>query len=650
MKILFHSNAMHGKTGYGVQTALFVPRLQALGHEVTVSAIYGIQGAPMRQNGVLTLPAPPSGIDSYGGDTLPADAEFVDADVVISLIDVWVMEGRATSRINWYPMTPVDHSPLPPAVKEYLMPARQPIAFSQFGVRELRAAGFDPLYVPLAVDTKVFTPRDKKEARQALGCPEDAFLVGIVAANVGAPSRKAFDQQIRSFARFREDHPNAMLYLHTELHGRRGEPLNKIIQMCGLPREAIGTVDQYRYARGMLNSDDMATAYSAMDVLLSATRGEGFGVPIIESQSCGTPVIVTDFSAMPDLVPAGTGWRVPVDEDDWFFTDQRSYQVIPKVSKIVEALEKAYAVTGDETMAAFTRQHALAYDADHVTGHYWQPVLEEIEAELPAPLNPVCAEQGHNWSKVGVYVENELVVHCHRCPAERRRDRDGWQESVGEGTRVHGISLDLEDDPDGGVVEVVREELRNTYDLDSIPFRPGDVVLDLGAHVGVVSIYLAKRHPEIGIIAFEPVPENFKRLERNLAAHRVANVIPVPAAVTGDGEVVTLYGRLDNNSGGASAFVPNGGVAYQAPALTLAQIFERYRLSRVRLLKLDVEGAEYDILEAGADYLSRVDYLRAEFHTSPRLTREGKVPELLYELCVQHLDPAHVKVHGCALG
>lgn len=639
MKILFHSNAMHGKTGYGVQTALFVPRLIALGHEVTVSAFYGLQGAPMRQDGVLTLPAPPTRLDPYGGDTLPADAQHVGADVVISLIDVWVMERRGTSRINWYPMTPVDHSPLPDTVAEYLEPARRPIAFSRFGEQELKEAGFNPLFVPLAVDTQVFAPQDKQEARQKIGCPEDAFLVGIVQANVGRPSRKAFDQQIRAFAKFYEQHPNAMLYLHTEIHGRRGEPLDKIIKLARLPREALATVDQYQYARGMLNDKHMATVYNAMDVLLSATRAEGFGVPIVEAQSCGVPTIVTDFSAMKELVPEGTGWKVPVDDDDdKFLTDQESYQVIPKVSEIVKALEKAYANPLDPVTI---RDHALLYDADRVVTEYWVPVLEQIEKELPR-IDPLCHEKGHDWSKVSVYDGDEIVTPCKRCAAELRQARDSVVETIGHDTWVNGIDLNLEDDPQGGIVKVVCAEIRNGYDLDRIPFEKGDVVLDVGAHVGVVSVYLAKRYPDITIYAFEPVPANFERLERNIEG--LSNVIPVPAAVTGDGEIVTLHANLSQNSGGPSAFVPNGKQTFRAPSLTLKEIFERYRLERVKLLKLDCEGAEYGILEAGEDLLARVDYLVGEFHE-----RAGD-PELLYERCTRHLDPAHVKVHACQLG
>jgi glycosyltransferase involved in cell wall biosynthesis len=64
-------------------------------------------------------------------------------------------------------------------------------------------------------------------------------------------------------------------------------------------------VDQYAYRLGA-PAEVMAATYSAMDVLLAPSHGEGFCVPLIEAQACGTPVIATDFSAQPELV--GAGW------------------------------------------------------------------------------------------------------------------------------------------------------------------------------------------------------------------------------------------------------------------------------------------------------------------------------------------------------
>ena len=392
MKIIWVSNSPWTGTGYGVQTNLFVWRLQALGHEVTVSCFYGLQGAPQKLDGMLMLPA---GRDAYGNDVLLADAEHVQADIVISLMDVWVLNPDLMKKTRWCPWTPLDHDPAPPHVAKTLEAAFQPIAYSQFGVAKLREAGIEALFVPHGVDAQVFRPIERADARRRLSCPEDVFLAGIVAANKGVPSRKAFDQQIRAFAQFHARHPDSMLYLHTDMLGLNGENIRRIVELSGLPPGAIATVPPYKYARGMIGADWMAHAYSAMDVLLNATKGEGFGVPIIEALACGTPVIVTDFSAMPELCLAG--WKVGYSDK---FYSQESYQVTPDVGEIAAALGEAYRTRGDADLRQQARQGALAYDADHVTHAYWKPALETIERKL---------KQARHSSK--------------RRPAKRRRER-----------------------------------------------------------------------------------------------------------------------------------------------------------------------------------------------------------------------------------
>jgi glycosyltransferase involved in cell wall biosynthesis len=125
-----------------------------------------------------------------------------------------------------------------------------------------------------------------------------------------------------------------------------------------------------------------------MDVLMNASRGEGFGIPIIEAQACGTPVIVTDFSAMPELVDWGD-WAVPYTD---FHFSQNSYQATPSVPEITKRLQYVYDNRDSEEIAQEARNNALKYDADLVTEYYWKPVLDDIAETLErdaARLNQV---------------------------------------------------------------------------------------------------------------------------------------------------------------------------------------------------------------------------------------------------------------------
>jgi glycosyltransferase involved in cell wall biosynthesis len=372
LRIHWHSNAPWAPTGYGNQSALFLPRLAAMGHTVTASAFYGLQGSPQNFAGI---PVFPGGRNTYGNDVIVPDSLFVKADITITFMDAWVIDPAVAKQVRWVAYMPVDHQPAPPGVAITAAHAFQTIAYSEFGVDMLYDAGLSAMYVPHGVDTKVFKPKPRKKARKALGCPDDVFLVGIVAANKGMPSRKAFDQQIRAFAAFNKRHPDSMLYLHTRIDSPFGISVSKIIEHAEIPAGAIAVPPPYKYARGILGPSYMVDAYGSMDVLLNATKGEGFGIPIIEAQACGTPVIVSDFSAMPELIREGTGWKVGGVP----FYSQESYQITPNTDEIEAALEWAYAARGDEDLRQHCRNFVVDnYDVTDVTNKYWRPVLDDI--------------------------------------------------------------------------------------------------------------------------------------------------------------------------------------------------------------------------------------------------------------------------------
>jgi glycosyltransferase involved in cell wall biosynthesis len=132
---------------------------------------------------------------------------------------------------------------------------------------------------------------------------------------------------------------------------------------------------------GMYSDTYLAKVYSAGDVLLMPSAGEGFGVPTIEAQACGLPVIVTDATAQAEL--CGSGWRVRVDEDDRVYTLQNSEQFRVKPSAIVNALKLAYEARGDVSLREYAREFAMMYDADKVWREYMKPAIEAqvVEAQ-----------------------------------------------------------------------------------------------------------------------------------------------------------------------------------------------------------------------------------------------------------------------------
>lgn len=392
MNLLWASNPPYGPSGYATQTALFGPRIAALGHDVAYYANISNAHACLTWNGSRIFP----GDGAWGNKTLMACAAFhadgIENCQVVYLGDCWVLETeRFVNDFRIACWAPVDHDPIPPLVKKVLShPIVTPIAMSRHGEQRMQEAGLDPLYVPHGVDTFQFRPRpsEKEHIKRDLNVAEDAFLVGMVAANTGKPlfSRKGYPQAFLAFAKFHEKHPDAVLYVHSNQmalnNSDGGIHLNAAAMACGIPRNAIRFTEQFVWDLGM-SREDVARLMAGFDVLLNPSFGEGFGIPIVEAQACGVPVIATNHTAMTELTRAG--WLV--EGDLWYDAPQDSFYKCPQVDGIVMALEQAYERRDDEELQNRAREFALAYEVEHVMETYWKPALEYLDR--PKEVGPL---------------------------------------------------------------------------------------------------------------------------------------------------------------------------------------------------------------------------------------------------------------------
>lgn len=636
MRILWVSNAPWSPTGYGTQTKATVPQLQRLGHEVAILAFYGVDGGILDWRGTRVYPKLNH---RYGQDAIAPHAEHAGAELVITLMDAWVCEPDRFPRQVWAPWFPIDHAPMPDMVARQVARAFFPITMAPFGKRMCDASGLEAGYVPHAIDTSVFAPIDRRRARELTSLPQDRFIVGMVAANKGNPSRKAFAEQLRGFKLFQQQHRDAVLYLHTSTGQYERDAVN-LLTLCDhldlVPGRDVLFVDQYGYRLGC-DERLMVALYNSFDVLLSVSAGEGFGVPIVEAQACGTPVIVGDWTAMSDLAFPGS-LAIATGEAAEDYTPMGAYQWRVFPAAVADALGQIYAHTPERGPL---RTAALAFDSVTVADQHWQPTLVEIErrmAERGRPVRPATAPHQHTWLKTGLYgPDGALFIPCQdpTCEAALRlaHTQDTQGRVVGGwGMQAGDIPLTIEDAPDGAVAKIVCKEITQSYHLDALDLQPGDVVIDIGAHVGVVSTYLAKRYAGIRIIAVEPVPANVERLRRNLVANGVADQVEVIArAVTSDGRMVAIRGDLSSNSGG-SGLHGRGTVLCTVGSMTLAELVRMAGGARVALLKIDCEGAEYEILQAHDAPLDHIDRLVGEFHPLP-----GEQSDALAQHCATYI-------------
>lgn len=379
------SNTIGSPTGYGNQGKLIAERMLKHGLKVANLSNYGLEGTISKirtKHGDVAHY--PKGVTAYSHDVIPQwhkhfSDQFPDKpSAVFTLYDVWVYNDLKFDGdiISWVPL---DHVTLPPQVLKFLMRNNvTPITMAPHGQRQLEKAGISSTYIPHAIDTKVFKPTDTVfgvPTREYLDVPEDAFLVSIVNANKanGQMHRKALAENLLSFAMFRQQHPNSFLYLHMEPTNQQGGfYLPTLIKAAGLPDDAVRILNPDTNRVGGYDEAYLAGIYTASDVMLGVSMGEGFGITTVEAQACGTPVIVSNWAASPDL--AGPDSYL-VDGQPWWDEPQQAFFNIPAIPSIVNALLLAHAAPRGVKQASI--EFAKQFDVDHVWATYWMPFLKE---------------------------------------------------------------------------------------------------------------------------------------------------------------------------------------------------------------------------------------------------------------------------------
>ncbi len=377
MRLVWHSNSPTINSGYGKMTGLFVPRIASLGHEIAaIASPYSFSGSPVEWQGIPVLGA---ARDSAGNDIIIPNHEYFKADWTITLADVFGLEKAAEtlSQINIAHWFPADCSPLGRAdVKVLREGMGVPVAMSRFGESVLADEGTEPLYVPHGVDTSIFKPGDPRPYRDSLpGVTDDTFVIGLCAMNRD-PARKGLQEQFLAFANFRRRHPDSFLAVHSSPGG--GLNLAAMAARLGITA-AVGFPDSYSYDLGLITDTQLAAWYNGLDVLSMASYGEGFGLPLLEAQACGVPVVTTDASAMTEL--CGAGWLVSGTP---FWTDgHQSWWVRPDAPDIANAYEMAWQARENGNLPKKqAHDFAQQFDADKVFGEYWKPVLADLEERI----------------------------------------------------------------------------------------------------------------------------------------------------------------------------------------------------------------------------------------------------------------------------
>ena len=370
-RILWMSDSPTLCTGFGRVTREILTRLMATGAFDVACLGWGYEGWPYPRD-EIPFDVYPSRPGSVGRDTLPSALEEFQPDVLITLGDIWMVEwikdlpSRPPKVVAY---VPIDGEPFYPPWVHFARWVDVLVTCSGFGERTIRQAipEFQPRMIPHGADCEAFRPLPHRARPSLLS---DRFVVGCVARN---QPRKNLPALIEAFAKFSVNHPESLLYLHSDPEDVGWDLLDLVKRWNVFDRTCISA---HASVRNGVSSAKLNEIYNYFDVMVLPTAGEGFGLPILEAMAAGVPVMATGYSSCVELLE-GRGTLIDVQG---FATAGRHNvrYAIPDIEDLVAKLEKLKADPGLAEAARIAgRAYAETLSWDAVVLE-WIELLSEL--------------------------------------------------------------------------------------------------------------------------------------------------------------------------------------------------------------------------------------------------------------------------------
>lgn len=300
LKILFCSDSATMTTGYGQVSKILCKAFAEAGHSI-VQIGYDYKGEP--HDLPFSILKSDRHLEFCGENTIKKTIKEWQPDLLFSLGDPWSVEKIPSMSerqlVKWMYYFPLDGYPVPKMWHHILKDADYPVTFSKFALNLAKEIITDKdvhlIYHGVETD-KFYKLEDKQEHKRRAGIA-NKFIVGMVARN---NPRKNIPVLIKAFAEFAKDKPDVGLYLHTVFNDV-GWDINELIERYNL-KDKMYTTNGLKNPTIGVSDEMMLKVYNFFDIFALPSRSEGFGLPIMEANSCEVPPIVTDFSAMSELV------------------------------------------------------------------------------------------------------------------------------------------------------------------------------------------------------------------------------------------------------------------------------------------------------------------------------------------------------------
>ena len=173
------------------------------------------------------------------------------------------------------------------------------------------------------------------------------------------------------------------------------------------------------------------------------------------------------------------------------------------------------------------------------------------------------------------------------------------------------------------------------YHHDDFNIETNDIIIDVGAHIGLFALYASQFCKNGKIICYEPIKENYELLLENIKQNKITNIISYNSAVSNRSSKVKIY--LNQDESGHSMFVENKNFV-TVNSVSMPEIFQKNNIETCDFLKLDCEGAEYEIIDSlNEHFFQKIKKTIIEYH------RADTNPELLENL-TQKLESHNFKI------
>ena len=185
------------------------------------------------------------------------------------------------------------------------------------------------------------------------------------------------------------------------------------------------------------------------------------------------------------------------------------------------------------------------------------------------------------------------------------------------------------------IMQLATVWLAEDYKIADFSIGDKDIIIDIGAHIGLFSLFASQYCKNGKIYCFEPIKENYDILTENIDLNKNKNLIPFNYAVSKESNHKKIYLNSDDS---AHSIFPSGENIIEVKSTTIKSIFDENQINYCNMLKLDCEGSEYEIIDSIPDeYFLRINKIIIEYHLA---TKKPK----LYNNLLKKLEDLSFKI------